>query len=306
MIVTGAGGGIGAAVAECVAAAGYGVVVSDLGVSVDGHDPDRQVAESVVERIRSRGGRAVAHQHDVVSFDAAADLVRRAVEEFGSLDGLVTCHGILRERMIFNMTEDEWDSVIAVHLKGTFNCVRFATEQMRRQRAGSIVLLSSAAGMEGSPAQANYAAAKAGVVGLAQSTALAMGRYGVNVNCVVPSAATRMTSRLNDRMQGSRPDGERQGPELIAALIRALLDPANQHITGQTFTAAGRRLARWEPPAEQESVRLADEFTYSDVTSAIQERLGATPLRRFAALGLPMPEASDHQATEILGLGDGT
>ncbi|GII89604.1 hypothetical protein Ssi03_75940 [Sphaerisporangium siamense] len=306
VIVTGAGGGIGAAVAKCVAAAGYGVVVSDLGVSVDGHDPDRQVAESVVEEIRARGGRAVAHQHDVVSFDAAADLVRRAVEEFGSLDGLVTCHGILRERMIFNMAEDEWDSVVAVHLKGTFNCVRFATEQMRRQRSGSIVLLSSAAGLEGSPAQANYAAAKAGVVGLAQSTALAMGRYGVNVNVVVPSAATRMTSRLSDRMQASRPDAERQGPELIAELIRVLLDPANRHITGQTFTAAGRRLARWEPPQEQESVRLADEFTYSDVTDAVRRRLGATPLRRFAALGLPTPAESDHQTMDTLGVGDGT
>lgn len=247
VVVTGAGGGIGAEVARCLGGAGYGVVANDLGVGIDGASADGAVVRGVVATIRARGGRAVGHQHDVASFEAARDLVQLAVDVYGRLEAVVTCHGTGRERMIFDMTEDEWDSVIAVHLTGAFNCVRFAAEHMREQRGGSIVLVGSPAGWEGGPAQA-------GVLGLAASTALAMGGHDVNVNTVIPA--------------GPEP------PELAAALVRALIDPDNRHVTGQTFTAADHRLARWAPPEERESVRLDGEFAYADVTAAVRDRLG--------------------------------
>jgi NAD(P)-dependent dehydrogenase (short-subunit alcohol dehydrogenase family) len=291
VVVTGGAGGIGAAVAARFASAGYGVVVSDVGVTVDGNNPTSTAADQVVAAIVAAGGRAVAHYGSVTQMAVAEDLVSTAVNRYGCLAAMVTCQGILRERMIFNMTEEEWDSVVAVHLKGTFACFRFATAQMRRQRDGSIVSLTSAAGLEGSPAQANYAAAKAGIVGLSLSTALAMGRYGTNVNCIVPSASTRMTARLTDTMAGSRPAEERQGPELIAELAVVLADPANRGITGQVLTAAGRRLGRWQQATEVASVEVGSAIGYDEVAAAVRDRLGVDSLRRFAALGLAEPTA---------------
>lgn len=291
-IVTGAGGGIGRAVAMRLAADGMAVVVNDYGVTVDGREPNRTAADDVASAIVKAGGEAVAHHGSVADFRTGEELVATAVKQFGALDLLVTCHGILRERMVFNMSEEEWDMVVAVHLKGTFSCVRFATAQMRAQRSGSIVLVTSAAGLEGSPAQANYSASKLGIVGLAFSTALAMGRYGVNVNCISPVASTRMTDRLTGEMARTRQSGERGDASLIAELVRALGDPALRMITGQVYTASSHRLARWSNPAEVAHVTLADGWQPSDVNDALTLRLGEQPLRRFAALGLAQPEAA--------------
>jgi NAD(P)-dependent dehydrogenase (short-subunit alcohol dehydrogenase family) len=288
-IVTGGGGGIGSAVALRFARAGYGVVVSDLGVDVAGAHPSTSAADAVTAQIRTEGGSAVAHYGSVSDEEVARDLVETAVREYGSLAAVITCHGILRERMIFNMTADEWDAVVNVHLRGTYTCFRFATAQMRQQRDGSLVSLTSAAGLEGSPAQANYAAAKAGIVGLTMSTALAMSRYNVNANCIAPSAATRMTARISDRMAGTRPAEERQGPELTAELALALAQPELRHVTGQVFTAAGNRLARWEPFHEADEALLDDPTDGEGVRAALRDRLNVTPPRRFAALGLPLP-----------------
>lgn len=276
------------------AAAGFGVVVSDLGVDVAGNAPSTTAADAVVEAIIATGGRAVARYGSVADFATAQDLVDTAVAEFGSIDAMVTCHGILRERMIFNMSEAEWDSVIAVHLRGTFACFRFASARMREQRDGSLIALGSAAGMEGSPAQANYAAAKAGIVGLVFSTALAMGRYGVNANCIVPAAATRMTARLTEATTGTRAADERQGPELIAELALALAQPQFRTVTGQVLTAAGRRVAVWEHPSEVGSVQLPAELTEEAVQAVLATALPLAPLRRFAALNLPSPSAPAH------------
>ncbi len=289
VVITGGGGGIGAAVAAAFGRAGYGVVVNDVGVDVAGDHPSPTAADRVAADLVEAGARAVAHHGSVADFDTAKGLIQLAVDSYGRLDALVTCHGILRERMIFNMTEDEWDSVIAVHLKGTFACFRFATAQMRTQHAGSIVALGSAAGMEGSAAQANYAAAKAGIVALVQSSALAMGKYGVNVNCIIPSASTRMTARLTEASAGTRPVEERRGPELIAAVALALADPSCRGLTGQSVTAAGRRVALWRHPTEEPSIELADDLTDVDVRAALSQVLRPTPLRRFAALGLVEP-----------------
>lgn len=289
VVVTGGAGGIGAAAARRLAEAGAAVVVNDYGVTVEGREPDEGPAQALVEDIRKSGGTAIAHWGSVVDFGVAEQLIRLAVDTYGRIDALVTTHGILRERMIFNMTEDEWDSVVDVHLKGTFNCVRHASAQMRRQRGGAIACFTSGAGLEGNPAQANYSAAKAGIVGLVRSTALAMGRYNVSVNAVAPAAATRMTARVSEKTAGTRDPSERSGVELIADLVVALCRDECRAITGQVFTAAGNKLACWSHPEETQTVRKLGEWTQQEVLETVTQSFGVHRLRRFDALGLPTP-----------------
>src|SRR5207253_1993722 len=195
-VVTGAGRGIGRAIAELLAAEGAAVVVNDLGAEVDGRGASRRVADEVVDAIRTRGGRAVANADSVADFAAAERIVETAVKEFGAIDILVNNAGILRDRMIFNMSEEEWDAVIAVHLKGTFNCTRHATRRMREQRRGRIISISSTSGVYGNSGQANYGAAKDGIAGLTRVVARDVGRYGITANAVCPGAMTRMTATV--------------------------------------------------------------------------------------------------------------
>lgn len=286
-VVTGASGGIGRAVALRLAEAGMAIVANDYGVTVDGREPSTGPITELVEQITEAGGTAIAHHGSVADFGTGKNLITTAVDQFGGVDLLVTCHGILRERMIFNMSEEEWDAVVSVHLKGTFNCVRFATERMRAQRRGSIVLITSAAGLEGNPAQANYSAAKLGIVGLGYSTALAMGKYGVNVNCISPVAATRMTDRLTGAMAQTQRPSERGNAALIAELALTLADL--RHITGQVYTASDSKLARWTNPTQVCEVTPDEGWTAADVSFAVEHQLGLQPLRRFAALGLATP-----------------
>ena len=201
-VVTGGGTGIGRAVSLDLAAAGAKVVVNDYGVSVDGRDPSSEPANEVVGKIRSKGGQAVASPESVATMAGGRAVVDLALSEFGDLHILVCCAGILRERMIFNMSEEEWDAVIAVHLKGHFTVMQPATRHMREKKAGSIITFTSTAGLEGSPGQPNYSAAKEGIVGLTRSTALAMARYGVRCNAISPTADTRMTQRLPGERRG--------------------------------------------------------------------------------------------------------
>jgi NAD(P)-dependent dehydrogenase (short-subunit alcohol dehydrogenase family) len=197
-IVTGAGRGIGAAVAETLAAEGAAVVVNDLGAGLDGAGADAGPGEAVARRIRDAGGRAVASGADVTDFAAAEKLVGEAVSGFGRLDVLVNAAGILRDGMIFKMTEEQWDAVIAVHLKGTFNTTRHAAAWWRENRGGKYRLINfvSGSGLYGSPVQPNYAAAKMGIVGLTFSCANSLQAYGVTANCIAPVAFTRMTESL--------------------------------------------------------------------------------------------------------------
>src|SRR2546425_4858535 len=236
-VVTGAGSGIGRGVALGLAAAGASVVVNDYGVTVDGRDPSSDRALGVVKEIETRGGRAVANADSVATMAGGQAMIDAALNTFGDLHVVVCCAGILKERMIFNMTEEEWDSVVAVHLKGHFTVMRPATKHMRERRYGRIVTFTSTAGLEGSPGQPNYSAAKEGIVGLTRSTALAMAKYGVTVNCISPTAETRMTERLPDgrRAEAAAP------PEAIAPVVAFLASDRAAHITGQILHVRGNQ-----------------------------------------------------------------
>ena len=203
-IVTGAGRGIGRGVARLMAAEGASVVVCDLGVNVDGSGVDVAVAQQVADEIAADGGRAVACTESVATMDGGERIVQTAVDNFGNLDIVVTVAGILRDRMVFNMTEQEWDDVLAVHLKGTFTVVKHASILFRQQRSGRIITFSSTSGLYGNSGQANYGAAKDGIAGFTRVCARDLGRYGVTANAISPSASTRMTTSVPDEARALR------------------------------------------------------------------------------------------------------
>src|SRR5438045_722217 len=238
-IVTGAGRGIGRAHALALAEAGARVLVNDLGVSVVGEAEDSP-AQQVVDEIASAGGEAVADGENVADFAGAKRLVDHALAAFGGLDILVNNAGILRDRMLVNMTEDEWDGVIAVHLKGHFAPTRHAAAHWReRSKAGEsvrarVVNTSSPSGVFGNVGQTNYGAAKAGIAAFTLIAAQELGRYGVTVNCIAPNARTRMTEGAFKL--GEQPDGfDPLDPANMAPLVVALCADEAQEITGQVF-----------------------------------------------------------------------
>lgn len=245
-IVTGAGNGIGEAVAKAMAKEGCAVVVNDLGVSVDGSGGGSAPSERVAEKIKRSGGRAVPNQCDVADFVSARELVGVAVREFGSLDIVVNVAGIVRDRMIFNMAEDEWDAVVRVHLKGTFNTSRHASAYWRDHRGGEFRLINftSSSGLFGSPGQPNYAAAKMGIVGLTLSCANALKRYGVTANCISPTAATRMTTTIPDKLASAmrRPSMSEMAPEHVAPSVVYLASEDSGWLTGRVIGAKGNRI----------------------------------------------------------------
>jgi NAD(P)-dependent dehydrogenase (short-subunit alcohol dehydrogenase family) len=190
--------------------------------------------------------------------------------------------------MIFNMTEEEWDAVIAVHLKGHFTLMQPATRHMREKRHGRIVTFTSAAGLEGSPGQPNYSAAKEGIVGLTRSTALAMARYGVTVNCISPFAESRMTARLPSERQSQ----DAAPPEAIAPVVAFLASDRAAHITGQVIGVRGRQVAVWSHPAPLRSVSSREEWTPEALAQIWDRALGQDRLRRLDALGIVWPPAA--------------
>ena len=215
-IVTGAGRGIGRGVAKLMAAEGAKVVVCDLGVNVDGTGADISVAQQVVNEIGEAGGTAVACTESVATMDGGEKIVQTAVDNFGKLDIVVTVAGILRDRMVFNMTEEEWDDVIAVHLKGTFTVVKHASILFRQQRSGRIITFSSTSGLYGNSGQANYGAAKDGIAGFTRVCARDLGRYGVTANAISPSASTRMTTSVPDEARASAVGAGHRGGRRVA------------------------------------------------------------------------------------------
>jgi NAD(P)-dependent dehydrogenase (short-subunit alcohol dehydrogenase family) len=251
-IVTGAGRGIGRSVARLLARDGASVVVNDLGAAVDGSGRDTGPAHDVVAEIAEAGGKAVANGADVSDFAAAENLVQTAIEQFGRLDVLVNVAGILRDRMVFNMTEQEWDDVVRVHMKGTFNTTRFASAHWRSLREESaqnrIINFTSVSGLHGAPGQPNYAAAKMGIVGLTWSSARALAKYGVTVNAVSPGAATRMTDSMPTERRRTRPGADVWSPDNVAPIVAYLASERSGWITGRIIHASGYEIALYSNP----------------------------------------------------------
>ena len=261
--VTGAGRGIGRAVALACAAAGANVVVNDYGVSIDGQDPDSEIANAVVAEIAASGGRATAVADSVTTMAGGARIVQTAVDAYGRIDGVVCVAGILRERMLFNMAEDEWDPVIETHLKGTFTVFRAAAPVMRAQKSGTLIGFTSGA-FAGSVAQANYSAAKGGIVSLVRRAALGLHKYGVTANVVAPVAKSRMS--------GNVPFGLEMGePEDVAPMVVFLLGDAARHVTGQVYTANGGKIAVWNQPTEIREMRKDGRWTPEEIAARFGE-----------------------------------
>jgi NAD(P)-dependent dehydrogenase (short-subunit alcohol dehydrogenase family) len=249
--VTGGGRGIGREVSRALARQGAAVVVNDLGVSVAGQHETTSPADDVVKEIKAAGGTASSNHLDISTAEGGEGLVNQAIKDFGKLDILVNVAGILRDRMIFNMTIEEWDAVIKVHLRGHFCTMRPATAHMRERKFGRIINFSSNAA-QGSPGQPNYAAAKAGILGLTYSTANAMQKYGVTCNAIWPGAATRMTDSIPaGRMPGAglitsaTASGTAMDPANVPPVIVYLCSDEAAEITGQCFGASGFRITRY-------------------------------------------------------------
>ena len=247
-IVTGAGRGIGREHALSLASHGAKVVVNDVGGNIDGSGGDQSPAQMVVEEITAMGGEAVANGDSVASWEGAQRLINTAIETFGDLHVLVNNAGILRDRVLINMTEEEWDAVIAVHLKGTFGPSRWAATYWREQtKAGRtcdarIINTTSVSGIYGNPGQTNYGAAKAGIAAFTNIAALELSRYGVTVNAVGPVALTRMTEGLSSAPETDE-EREMRSPRWIAPIVTWLASSESAGVTGTVFEASGKVLA---------------------------------------------------------------
>jgi len=246
VVITGAGNGIGRAHALAFAAEGASVVVNDLGGSRDGTGGSAGPAQTVVDEIAAQGGKAVAHTEDISTWAGSKSLIDLAVETYGTLDVVVNNAGILRDRMLANMEEAEWDSVIAVHLKGTFGPTRHAAAYWRdKSKTGEavdarVINTSSPSGLFGNVGQANYGAAKAGIAAFTIITAAELGRYGVTVNAIAPTALTRMTEDLG--MVSEAAKSIDLAPETISPLVVWLGSSASRTVTGRVFSIFGNKI----------------------------------------------------------------
>ncbi|MEV4429802.1 SDR family oxidoreductase [Streptomyces sp. R-07] len=290
VIVTGAGRGLGRAHALAFAAEGAKVVVNDLGVGLDGTGGGAGPAQQVVDEIVASGGEAVAHGGDIATTDGAASLVATALDTFGRLDTLVNNAGFLRDRMLVNLDEDDWDAVMRVHLKGHFLPLKHAAAHWRaeakagREPVARVVNTSSGAGLLGSVGQGNYAAAKAGIVGLTLVAAAEMGRYGVQINAIAPAARTRMTEQTFAETMAAPSEGagfDAMAPENVSPLVVWLGSAASAGVTGRVFEAEAGRITvmeGWRPGP------TADKGARWTPTEA-----GETTLKLLAASEPPHP-----------------
>jgi NAD(P)-dependent dehydrogenase (short-subunit alcohol dehydrogenase family) len=284
-IVTGAGRGIGRAHARALAEAGAKVVVNDLGGSLAGEGTDATPAQSVVNEIVAAGGEAVASYDDVSDFAAAEHMVRRAIDRFGRLDILVNNAGILRDRMLVNMTDDEWDAVIAVHLKGHFGPTRHAAAHWReRSKAGEsvrgrVINTSSPSGVFGNVGQANYGAAKAAIAGFTLIAAQELQRYGVTVNCLAPNARTRMTEETFGAVPAPEGEFDPLDPANMSPLVVALSADEAQEITGQCFFVWGGSINVLRPWDAGELLANDERWDADELLAELRRRFpdGAAP-----------------------------
>jgi NAD(P)-dependent dehydrogenase (short-subunit alcohol dehydrogenase family) len=292
-VVTGAGRGIGRAVSLELAKHGAKVLVCDLGGSKSGEGADAGPAHQVVDEIKKAGGVAIANGENVTDFAAAERIIKTCVESFGKIDILVNCAGILRDRMTFNMTEQEWDAVLAVHLKGMFNMCRHASRLMREQKWGRIVSTTSDA-WRGAPGQGNYAAAKGGIVSLTYTLAGELGKYNCTVNAIAPIAATRMTmddevkARFTRAFESGMMNKEQYeeimnmpGPEYVAPIVAFLCSEEGKMFNGKVIGVQGGRVAVYSKPYEiaglYRNIKKEGAWTVDDLIK-LAPTLAAVPL----------------------------
>ena len=284
-IVTGSGRGIGRGVAMLMAEEGAKVVVADLGVNVDGTGLDQSFAQGVVLEIEAAGGVAVPCTESVATMAGGEKIVQTAVDNFGKLDIVVTCAGILRDRMVFNMTEEEWDDVIAVHLKGTFSVVKHACILFRQQRSGRVITFTSVSGLYGNSGQANYGAAKDGIAGFTRVVARDMGRYGVTSNSISPGAATRMTQSVPDEARALRAARGIGGASLdtprlrgegedVAPFVTWLASDEAAHVNGHIFHITEGLVSLMNEPEPVKTIRKEGKWTVEELAKVFPATIG--------------------------------
>jgi len=276
-IVTGAGRGIGREIALLLAKEGAKVVVNDSGGREDGTGSEARVAAEVVEEIKNAGGEGVPNYDAVGTMESGKRIIQATVDHFGKLDILVNNAGILRDRMIFNMSEEEWDGVMATHLKGTFACTRAAVPLMRKQRAGRIINFTSTAGLVGNVGQANYAAAKMGIVGFTKVVALDMAKYNVTANCISPFAWTRLIGTIPTETEAQKKKVEKlkkMSPADIAPLVAYLASDEAQYVSGQIFGVRGKEIFIFSQPRPIRSIHCSEGWTPSSLSEIFKGTLG--------------------------------
>ena len=284
VVITGAGRGIGREHALEFARQGADVVVNDLGAEVDGTGASIGPAQAVAEEIRALGRRAIVNGDDISDWDGAGSLVQAAIDTFGGLDTVVTNAGIVRDRMFVNMTVDDWDAVIRVHLRGTFCPVKRAVEYWRteskagRPRAGRIITTSSGAGLMGSLAQTNYSTAKAGIAGFTINIAAELGRIGVTANSIAPSARSRMTEDAFAEMMAKPESGfDAMDPANISPIVVWLGSEQSGHVTGRVFECAGGELSVADGWQHGTPVDKGDRWDPAELGAVVDGLIAAAP-----------------------------
>src|SRR4051795_10162215 len=284
-VVTGSGRGIGREFALCLAAEGAQVVVNDVGVSLDGRGTEEDPAANVCREIEAQGGHAVPSYDSVTDFSAAERMINTAVESFGRIDILVNNAGIVRDRTLVKMDESDFDAVIAVHLKGSFNCARHAAPIMKDRNYGRIVNITSSAGLRGNFGQTNYGAAKAGLMGMTFVWALELGRYGITVNAIAPSGATRMTAGLFER-SGAEPPPE-ENPALNAPLVAYVASEQAGHVNGQVLGRTEYAYTLFQQPKQIAWMWRDGGWTAAEVAHDFDKTLG----QHLQQVGMVMPKS---------------
>jgi NAD(P)-dependent dehydrogenase (short-subunit alcohol dehydrogenase family) len=280
VVVTGAGRGIGASVSRLFAQQGARLVLNDLGANPDGTGGDEGPAREIADEIVRAGGEAVSDGGDIADTATGKRLVDLALDTYGKLDVVVNVAGILRDKMIFNLDDEDWDAVIRVHLRGHFSTVKPAAAYWRRQRNPQghyrIINFTSDSALQGSPGQPNYAAAKMGIIGLTASLANALGRYGVTANAIAPGAATRLTATIpqEKKLGGDRPaEDDSRSPDNIAPIVSYLAGEASDWISGRTLGAAGYGVTLWSNPEVRARISSDGPWDPEDLARQMEEQI---------------------------------
>ncbi len=287
IVITGSGRGIGAEIARLAGSLGANVLVNDPGFNLDGSGGDSGPAQTVANEIIAAGGSAAANLDSIATEQGGENLIGQCLDTWGRVDGVIHVAGILRDRMIFNMSEQEWDEVIAVHLTGYFNVAKPASIIMRQQRYGRVIAFSSSSGLMGNAGQANYGAAKAGIAGGVRCLARDLGRYGVTSNGIAPTAGTRMTQSIPDAAQQLRSatptavqraeDVEPQYPEprFVAPMVCYLLSDQAWNVNGKIFHVSGGQVSLAYEEVAERTITKAGMWTIDELRAVVPQRLMA-------------------------------